>query len=214
MRRGPGGLVRRRSSGRSAPRPAPSRASAAGAGSPRGPRASAAGACPPGPGGSPGPRPSLGGASDHGGSPAGRHGTVRQTAPAKTLGFGCSTVREALRALAGAGLLRGRQGSGVFVAATEPAEDLPRVRRAAVTHVHEVRRFVGVEAARLAARRRGEDDLTAFATALACRSAAPASRGPAHRPDGSSRPPGLPLVVSGRGHGPRHRYTNPLSRKY
>lgn len=46
-----------------------------------------------------------------------------ETTLAKELGVGRSTVREALRALAGAGLVRPRQGSGVFVIATEPAED-------------------------------------------------------------------------------------------
>ncbi|MFB7425526.1 FadR/GntR family transcriptional regulator [Streptomyces hydrogenans] len=131
-----------------------------------------------------------------------------ETAPAKTLGFGCSTVREALRALAGAGLVRARQGSGVFVVATEPAEDWPtRARRAAVTHVYEVGRFVEVETAQLAAWRRPEDDLTAIDSALARRPAAPpppraedprtVRTDPPALP--ASRPPGLPPGVSGRG---------------
>ncbi|MER8039198.1 FadR/GntR family transcriptional regulator [Streptomyces hydrogenans] len=93
-----------------------------------------------------------------------------ETALAKTLGVGRSTVREALRALAGAGLVQARQGSGVFVVATEPAEDWPtRLRRAAITDVYEVRMLVEVEAAQLAARRRTEDDLTAIGAALARR---------------------------------------------
>src|SRR3954470_579870 len=83
-----------------------------------------------------------------------------ETALAKTLGVGRSTVREALRALAGAGLVRPRQGAGVFVVATEAAEDWPtRLRRAAVTDVYEVRMGVEVQAARLAASRRTPEDV-------------------------------------------------------
>ena len=45
--------------------------------------------------------------------------------PGADVGVGRSTVRQALRALAGAGLVRARHGAGVFVTATEPAEDCP-----------------------------------------------------------------------------------------
>ncbi|GAA2236604.1 FadR/GntR family transcriptional regulator [Streptomyces nogalater] len=90
-----------------------------------------------------------------------------ETTLAKELGVGRSTVREALRALAGAGLVRPRHGAGVFVTATEPAEDWPaRLRRAAVTDVYEVRMGVEVQAARLAARRRTPEDITALRAAL------------------------------------------------
>ncbi|PBC86772.1 regulatory protein, gntR family [Streptomyces sp. 2133.1] len=59
-----------------------------------------------------------------------------ETTLAKTLGVGRSTVREAVRALAGAGLVQPRQGAGVFVIATEPTEDWPaRLRLAAVADV-------------------------------------------------------------------------------
>lgn len=96
-----------------------------------------------------------------------------ETTLARELGVGRSTVREALRALAGAGLVRPRQGAGVFVTATEPAEDWPtRLRRAAVTDVYEVRAAVEVHAARLAAHRRTPDDITAMERALAGRLAA------------------------------------------
>ncbi|MEU4658613.1 FCD domain-containing protein [Streptomyces sp. NPDC023723] len=98
-----------------------------------------------------------------------------ETTLAKELGVGRSTVREALRALSGAGLVRPRQGAGVFVIATEPVEDWPaRLRRAAVTDVYEVRMAVEVHAARLAAQRRTDDDITALHTALAGRRAAAA----------------------------------------
>src|SRR3954470_9714037 len=89
-----------------------------------------------------------------------------ETALAKTLGVGRSTVREALRALAGAGLLQARQGSGVFVIATEPEEDwATRLRHAAVTDVYEVRMLIEVQAARLSAQRRTKVDLTAMRAA-------------------------------------------------
>ncbi|MEV2271683.1 FadR/GntR family transcriptional regulator [Nonomuraea africana] len=98
-----------------------------------------------------------------------------ETTLAKTLGVGRSTVREALRALAGAGLLQARQGSGVFVIATEVAEEWPaRLRRAAVADVYEVRMLVEVQAARLAAERRTPADLEALKAALAARRAAAA----------------------------------------
>ncbi|WP_189307122.1 FadR/GntR family transcriptional regulator [Streptomyces albospinus] len=90
-----------------------------------------------------------------------------ETTLAKTLGVGRSTVREALRALAGAGLVQPRHGSGVFVIATEPTEDWPtRLRRAAVADVYEVRAMVEVQAARLAAERRTDADVAAMRAAL------------------------------------------------
>ncbi|MCX5417200.1 FadR/GntR family transcriptional regulator [Streptomyces sp. NBC_00059] len=96
-----------------------------------------------------------------------------ETTLAASLGVGRSTVREALRALAGAGLVRARQGAGVFVIASEPAEDWSaQLRRAAVGDVYEVRMLIEVEAARLAARRRTDDDAAALAEALAGRRAA------------------------------------------
>lgn len=96
-----------------------------------------------------------------------------ETTLAQTLGVGRSTVREALRALVGAGLVQARQGAGVFVIATRPVEDWPaRLRRAAVTDVYEVRMLVEVQAARLAALRRTPDDVTALHEALDARRAA------------------------------------------
>ncbi|MFJ2605681.1 FadR/GntR family transcriptional regulator [Streptomyces sp. NPDC091279] len=96
-----------------------------------------------------------------------------ETTLAKELGVGRSTVREAVRALAGAGLVRPRQGAGVFVIAVEPVTDWPtRLRRAAVSEVYEVRMAVEVHAARLAAHRRTPEDATALRAALAGRRAA------------------------------------------
>ncbi|GAA3153528.1 FadR/GntR family transcriptional regulator [Nonomuraea roseoviolacea] len=93
-----------------------------------------------------------------------------ETTLAKELGVGRSTVREAIRALSGAGLLAARQGSGVYVIATEPVEDWPaRLRRAAVVDLYEVRTMVEVRAARIAAARRTDEDLAAMDLALARR---------------------------------------------
>ncbi|MFJ9359364.1 FadR/GntR family transcriptional regulator [Streptomyces mirabilis] len=93
-----------------------------------------------------------------------------ETALAKSLGVGRSTVREALRALAGAGLVQARQGSGVFVIATKPKEDWStQLRQAVITDVYEVRMLLEVEAAQLAAQRRTEEDITALHEALARR---------------------------------------------
>lgn len=88
-------------------------------------------------------------------------------------GVGRSTVREALRALAGAGLVQARQGAGVFVVSTTPRESWStQLRRAAVADVYEVRTLMEVEAAQLAARRRTAADLIAIDAALAERRAA------------------------------------------
>ncbi|MEU6238061.1 FadR/GntR family transcriptional regulator [Kitasatospora sp. NPDC047058] len=93
-----------------------------------------------------------------------------EVALAKELGVGRSTVREALRALAGAGLVQSRQGAGVFVTADRPREDWPaRLRRAELVHVYEVRTMVEVQAARLAAVRRDEADVAALERALTAR---------------------------------------------
>jgi len=98
------------------------------------------------------------------------HKLPGETTLAKELGVGRSTVREAIRALIGAGLLATRQGSGVFVIATEPHEDWPtRLRRAAVVDLYEVRSMIEVRAARLAAERRTDADLAAMDRALADR---------------------------------------------
>ncbi|OON30752.1 MULTISPECIES: FadR/GntR family transcriptional regulator [Micromonospora] len=93
-----------------------------------------------------------------------------ETALAKSLGVGRSTVREALRALAGAGLVQARQGSGVFVIATRPRDDWStQLRQAVITDVYEVRMLVEVAAAQLAAQRRTDDDIAALHGALTSR---------------------------------------------
>lgn len=93
-----------------------------------------------------------------------------ETELAGTLGVGRSTVREAVRALAHAGLLETRQGSGTFVRSLTPDTDWEaRLRRAAVLEVYEVREALEVQAARLAAGRRTGSDMTALRDSLAAR---------------------------------------------
>jgi len=87
------------------------------------------------------------------------------------LGVGRNTVREGVRALAHAGLLEIRQGSGTYVrGASELAGAVHR--RVADSHSREaleVRRALELEAVRLAALRRTDDDLAAIRQALARR---------------------------------------------
>ncbi|WP_157662040.1 FadR/GntR family transcriptional regulator, partial [Prescottella equi] len=76
-----------------------------------------------------------------------------ETTLAAELGVGRSTIREALRMLAGQGLLRPRQGAGVFVERVEPETDgwEAVLQREAVVAVVEARAAIEIEAARLAA---------------------------------------------------------------
>jgi len=88
------------------------------------------------------------------------------------LGVGRSTVREAIRQLAGRGVLTSRQGAGVFVTALDAAEDWDVVlRRADILSVIEARIAIEGEAASLAAQRRTPADLRAIRRALAARAA-------------------------------------------
>lgn len=98
---------------------------------------------------------------------------------ATQLGVGRSTVREAIRHLAGQGVLDSRQGAGVFVTSLEATEDWDAVvRRASITAVIEARIAIETEAAALAAERRTPAQLRALRHALAERDAAssPAER--------------------------------------
>lgn len=96
-----------------------------------------------------------------------------ETTLAGELGVGRSTVREAVRMLAGLGMLESRQGAGVFLRRSSPRQDWDRVLRTEeILHVVEVRNTVEIEAARLAATRRDEADLQALRRALDARSAA------------------------------------------
>ena len=79
----------------------------------------------------------------------------------ESLGVGRNTVREAVRALAHAGLLEVRQGDGTYVRATsEVSGALRRLCGAELRDVLQVRRGLEVEGARLAAAHRTGADLT------------------------------------------------------
>jgi DNA-binding FadR family transcriptional regulator len=95
-----------------------------------------------------------------------------ETTLAPQLGVGRSTVREAIRQLAGRGVLASRQGAGVFVTALDVPEDWDAVlRRAGIVSVIEARIAIEAEAAALAAERRTPAELRAMRRALAEREA-------------------------------------------
>lgn len=86
------------------------------------------------------------------------------------LGVGRNTVREAVRALAHAGLLEVRQGDGTFVRATsELSGAVKRLCGSELRDVLEVRRTLEVEGARLAATARTEFELDELNNLLAAR---------------------------------------------
>ncbi|TGD90528.1 FadR family transcriptional regulator [Mycolicibacterium sp. CH28] len=98
------------------------------------------------------------------------HRLPGETTLAAQLGVGRSTLREAIRELAGKGVLESRQGAGVFVTAVEPAEDWDTIlRRATIAAVIEARIAIEAEAAALAATRRTPADLRAIRRTLAAR---------------------------------------------
>lgn len=76
-----------------------------------------------------------------------------ETTLAPQLGIGRSTAREAIRILAGRGILATRQGSGVFVTATDVPVSMEALRHADIAAVIEARTAIEVEAAVLAAER-------------------------------------------------------------
>jgi DNA-binding FadR family transcriptional regulator len=86
-----------------------------------------------------------------------------ETTLAPQLGVGRSTIREAIRQLAGRGVLATRQGAGVFVTALDQPEDWDQVlRRADIVSVIEARIAIEVEACALAAERRTPAELRAM----------------------------------------------------
>lgn len=98
------------------------------------------------------------------------HRLPGEQALAAELGVGRSTVREAIRQLAGRGVLDSRQGSGVYVVSTDTTDDWDEVlRRGEIVDVLEVRAALEVEAAGLAAARRTPADVRTMTTALARR---------------------------------------------
>ena len=93
-----------------------------------------------------------------------------ETTLAAQLGVGRSTVREAIRQLAGRGVLSARQGAGVFVTALDVRDDWDAVlARADIVSVIEARTAIESEAAALAAQRRSPGDLRTIRRALRTR---------------------------------------------
>lgn len=83
------------------------------------------------------------------------------------LGVGRSTAREAIRILAGRGILATRQGAGVFVTATDTPTSWDTVlQRADIVAVIEARTAIEVEAAALAAERHAPVELKLLREAL------------------------------------------------
>jgi len=98
------------------------------------------------------------------------HKLPGETTLAVQLGVGRSTVREAIRELAGKGVLDSRQGAGVFVIALDVGEDWEDVlSRASIVSVIEARVAIETEAARLAAERRTPAEVRGLRRALAAR---------------------------------------------
>ncbi|GCB01459.1 MULTISPECIES: FadR/GntR family transcriptional regulator [Mycolicibacterium] len=93
-----------------------------------------------------------------------------ETTLAAQLGVGRSTLREAIRELAGKGVLDSRQGAGVFVTALDVTDDWDTVLRSAnVASVIEARIAIEAEGAALAATRRTPADLRTIRRTLAAR---------------------------------------------
>jgi DNA-binding FadR family transcriptional regulator len=81
----------------------------------------------------------------------------------EALGVGRNTLREAVRALAHAGILEVRQGDGTYVRATsEVSSALRRLCGSELREVLQVRRCLEVEGARLAAAARTNEDVAAL----------------------------------------------------
>jgi DNA-binding FadR family transcriptional regulator len=91
---------------------------------------------------------------------------------AEIIGISRNTVREAVRVLTFSGVLEVRQGDGTYVrACADPLSTMQALARSSVEQALEARGMIEVEASRLAALRRTEDDLAALRVALAASAA-------------------------------------------
>jgi len=92
---------------------------------------------------------------------------------AERLRVGRNTVREAIRVLVHAGMLESRQGDGTYVrSTTDPGDLIRRIEHADLRDIFEMRRALDVEAARLAAQRRDDEDLRRIRSSLLGRAVA------------------------------------------
>jgi DNA-binding FadR family transcriptional regulator len=90
-----------------------------------------------------------------------------ETTLAPQLGVGRSTIREAIRQLAGRGVLASRQGAGVFITALDVRDDWDQIlEHADIIAVIETRMAIETEAVALAATRRTPADIRAMRQAL------------------------------------------------
>lgn len=87
---------------------------------------------------------------------------------ATILGVGRNTLREAVKYLTSTGMLEIRRGYGTYVRARTELGGLltRRVEASEILHAFEVRRALELEAARLACRRRTDDDIRHLRSAL------------------------------------------------
>lgn len=92
-----------------------------------------------------------------------------ETELTESFGVSRTTIRQAVGALAHAGLLVVRQGDGTYVTESKPGGEAldARLRRASALDVYEVRRPLEVEAAKLAASRRTAADVRRMRSLLA-----------------------------------------------
>lgn len=119
------------------------------------------------------------------------------------LGVGRNTVREAVRALAHAGVLEVRQGDGTFVRATsELSGAVRRLVGDELREVLQVRRALEVEGSRLAALRRTPEELHRLEALLTERDTASARQNSAVRHDPGGADAGRPSATAMRGHSP------------
>jgi DNA-binding FadR family transcriptional regulator len=103
-----------------------------------------------------------------------QHRLPTEAALAKELGVGRSTIREAVRVLAHAGLLEVRQGDGTYVRSRREIDAVlhRRVSEADLLEVYEVRAALEVQAARLAAQYRTDAEAVRLRELLTRRNAA------------------------------------------
>ncbi len=86
---------------------------------------------------------------------------------AEIIGISRNTVREAVRVLTFSGVLEVRQGDGTYVrACADPLSTMQALARSSVEQALEARGMIEIEASRLAAQRRTEEDLAALRLAL------------------------------------------------
>jgi DNA-binding FadR family transcriptional regulator len=91
---------------------------------------------------------------------------------AEIIGISRNTVREAVRVLTFSGVLEVRQGDGTYVrACADPLATMLTLARSSVEQALEARGMIEIEASRLAALRRTEEDLAALRVALAASAA-------------------------------------------